>query len=151
MPCLHGDGLAPAGKRGLILSAMTHWNYANNWGLRDGRLTDRYGVLKQRCAGEMIASLERFMPDLGDRVELSITATPYTIQRRTSNAEGAIMGWSYDRRKAFRRIGVLRVRRAVLTPVPNLLMAGHWAFSPGGSPVAVLTGRLAASRILESG
>jgi len=30
------------------------------------------------------------------------------------------------------------------------LTAGHWAFSPGGSPVAVLTGKLAAEAVLKS-
>jgi hypothetical protein len=35
------------------------------------------------------------------------------------------------------------------TFIPGLLMAGHWSFSPGGSPVAVLTGKLAAKRILR--
>jgi hypothetical protein len=36
------------------------------------------------------------------------------------------------------------------TPEPNQYMAGHWAFSPGGSPVAVMTGKLAANQILKT-
>jgi len=39
--------------------------------------------------------------------------------------------------------------RATSTPVPGLSMAGHWSFSPGGSPVAILTAKLAAERILK--
>jgi hypothetical protein len=36
-----------------------------------------------------------------------------------------------------------------LTPIPHLLTAGHWAFSPGGSPTAVLTGKVAAEAVLK--
>jgi len=35
----------------------------------------------------------------------------------------------------------ISLRNAVLTPVPHLLAAGHWAFSPGGSLTAFLTGK----------
>jgi uncharacterized protein with NAD-binding domain and iron-sulfur cluster len=38
----------------------------------------------------------------------------------------------------------------VLTPIPNLLTAGHWSFTPGGSPIAVLTGRLVADAVLKN-
>jgi uncharacterized protein with NAD-binding domain and iron-sulfur cluster len=30
------------------------------------------------------------------------------------------------------------------TPIRNLLLAGHWAFNPGGVPAAFMTGRRAA-------
>jgi phytoene dehydrogenase-like protein len=33
----------------------------------------------------------------------------------------------------------------------GLLVAGHWTFSPGGSPIAVLTGKLAAEAVLKPG
>ncbi|MCX6083372.1 MAG: NAD(P)-binding protein [Caldiserica bacterium] len=33
---------------------------------------------------------------------------------------------------------------------PEPQMAGHWAFSPRGSPVAVLTGKLAVNSILST-
>ncbi len=38
----------------------------------------------------------------------------------------------------------------VLTPIPRLLTAGHWAFSLGASPVAVLTGKMAAEHGLNN-
>lgn len=151
VPCLHDPSLAPPGKTGLILCAMTSWRYADNWGLAGGRPTERYERLRQRFAGEMIAALGRFIPELESRIELRLIGTPYTLHARTLNHEGAIMGWSYNRAKTFYRGNFLQMAKAVLTPIPNLLMAGHWAFSPGGSPTAVLTARLAAERILKDG
>jgi hypothetical protein len=69
---------------------------------------------------------------------------------RTLNDKGAIVGWSYDRNTTWPRGSILQIAKSVRTPIANLLIAGHWAFTPGGSPVAVLTGRLAASTILKS-
>ena len=39
-----------------------------------------------------------------------------------------------------------RCAGSVLTPVPRLLTAGHWSFSP----VAVLTGKLAAEHVFKN-
>jgi phytoene dehydrogenase-like protein len=98
----------------------------------------------------MVASLEKFIPGLASRTEFVLTGTPYTLNTRTSNYQGAIMGWSYDRTKTLDRGSLLQMAKSVRTPVPNLYMAGHWAFSPGGSPVAVMTGKLAANQILKA-
>ena len=50
------------------------------------------------------------------------------------------MGWSYERGAGLNRGSLLQIRKSVRTPVPRLLVAGHWAWSPGGSPMAILTG-----------
>jgi len=149
VPWLHQPSLAPEGRTGLILSALTSWHHAGDWGLESGQPTERYHQPTSRSAQEMIASLEGHLPGLSGHVEPCLTGTPYTLHRRTSNWEGAIMGWSYERETAFNRGTVFRIARSVETPIPNLLMAGHWVFSPGGSPVAVLTGKPAAKRILR--
>jgi len=96
-----------------------------------------------------VASLERLIPGLTDRIEFSFAATPRTVATRTANSEGAIMGWSYRRGRCLARGSLLKMRDTVLTPVPGLLTAGHWSFSPGGLPIAALTGRLAAEHILK--
>jgi phytoene dehydrogenase-like protein len=83
-------------------------------------------------------------------VDLCITGTPYTIWQHTGNWQGAIMGWSYDKKESYNRVNFLRIPKAVDTPIPGLYNAGHWAFSPGGSPIAVLTAKLAADRILKT-
>ena len=146
VPCLHQPDLAPPGKTGLVVSAMTSWHFDGGW----EREPSAYAALKDRCARQMITSLERLIPGLTGHTELCFAATPRTVASLTSNTQGAIMGWSYHRGRGLPRGNFLRMRGSVLTPVPRLLTAGHWAFSPGGSPVAVLTGKLAAEHVLKN-
>lgn len=144
-PCLEEPELAPPGKTGLNVSAMTTWNYSGGW----ERSPAEYAQLKETCAHQLIASLEKWIPGLSERIEYCSVATPRTIHSLTSNDGGAIMGWSYHRRRTLNRGNILQMRSSVLTPIPRLLTAGHWSFSPGGSPVAVLTGKLAAEHVLN--
>lgn len=145
IPCLHQPELAPQGKTGMIISAMTSWQYGNGW----ERESTEYKQMKESYTHELIASLEKYIPHLSDHIDICFSATPHTIASRTSNTQGAIMGWSFHRQRTFSRSNFLQMRSSVLTPVPRLLTAGHWAYSPGGSPVAVLTGKLAAEAILH--
>ncbi|MHB8135393.1 MAG: phytoene desaturase family protein [Anaerolineaceae bacterium] len=144
IPSLHQPAFAPAGKQAINISAMTTWQYNGGW----ERSPLEYARLKEDCARELIGSLERFIPHLSEHIELCITATPRTIKSLTSNTDGAIMGWSYHRQHTLPRGQFFQMRSSVLTPISHLLTAGHWAFSPGGSPVAVLTGKLSAETVL---
>jgi phytoene dehydrogenase-like protein len=60
------------------------------------------------------------------------------------------MGWSYHQKESYNRVSFLKLPKSVETPIRGLYNAGHWAFSPGGSPIAVLTAKLAADRILKT-
>jgi len=150
VPCLLQPGLAPEGKSGIILSALTTWDYADTWGMEGGQPSPRTDELRTTFAGQMIASLAKLIPGLAAHLEFSLTGTPYSMHTRTLNDKGAIVGWSYDRTSTWSRGSLFQIAKSVRTPIANLLMAGHWAFSPGGSPVAVLTGKLAANSILKS-
>ena len=97
----------------------------------------------------MMANLEQSFPGISEHVVLSFAATPGTIARLTSSTEGAIMGWSYRRERTLSRGNALQMRSSIRTPVPRLFVAGQWAFSPGGAPTAVLTGKLAAEAVLR--
>jgi hypothetical protein len=41
------------------------------------------------------------------------------------------------------------VSKAVLTPIPDTYQAGQWTYSPSGLTIAILTGKLAADRVLK--
>jgi phytoene dehydrogenase-like protein len=126
---------------------MTTWRSLGGW--EEDPL--KYEEQKQACTRELIANLEKYVPGLSERVEQCLTASPVTIVSRTSNAEGAIMGWSWERERALRRGRFLQVRSSVRTPVPRLLVAGQWAMTPAGVPTAALTGFLAADEVLGRG
>jgi hypothetical protein len=44
---------------------------------------------------------------------------------------------------------LIKIANSVLTPVPHTYQAGQWTYSPSGLPISVLTGKLAADRILK--
>lgn len=75
--------------------------------------------------------------------------TPATLEGYTGNSDGAIIGWAFDgpHRPAVHQMQ--RVARSVLTPIPGVFQAGQWAYSPGGVPMAILTGKLAADRAVK--
>ncbi len=41
------------------------------------------------------------------------------------------------------------IARSVVTTIPDVYQAGQWTFSPSGLPISILTGKLAADRVLK--
>ena len=39
--------------------------------------------------------------------------------------------------------------KSVLTPIPKILKAGQWTYSPSGIPIAILTGFLSAKKVMK--
>ena len=39
--------------------------------------------------------------------------------------------------------------KSILTPVPGVFQAGQWTYSPAGLPVSLLTGKIAANRVIK--
>lgn len=146
IPCLHQPCLAPPGKTRINISAMASWQFNGGW----EKGGSEYAALKERCERYLVSSLEKQYPGLSEHIEFCVSATPRTIAAMTYNEQGAIMGWSYYHQHTLPRGAFYQMRSAVLTPIPRLLTARHWAFSPGGSPVAVLTGKLAAEHVLRN-
>ena len=58
--------------------------------------------------------------------------------------DGAITGWAFTNENMPAERRMLAIARAVRTPLPDVLQAGQWTYSPSGVPIAILTGKLAA-------
>jgi all-trans-retinol 13,14-reductase len=144
IPVLKDPTLAPAGKTGLIVSCLF-----------DYRLTRRvweagwYDAFRDHCADTMTTALERLHPGLGGKVLSRFMTTPVTLEAYTGNSDGAIVGWAFNAGHMPAVHQMQRVARSVLTPIPGVLQAGQWAYSPGGVPMAFLTGKLAAERAVK--
>jgi phytoene dehydrogenase-like protein len=146
LPVLKDPALAPAGKTGLIVSCLF-----------DYRLTRRiqeagwYDAFREHAADAMTAALaRRLYPGLAEKVLWRFTTTPVTLEARTGNSDGAIVGWAFEPGRMPAVHQMQQVARSVLTPIPGVLQAGQWAYSPGGVPMAFLTGKLAANRALKA-
>ncbi len=145
IPALRDSTLAPAGKTGLIISTLFDYSLTKHIAALGW-----YDEFKQLAADHMIRVLDASIyPGLKAAVMDSFMSTPLTIERFSGNSEGAITGWAFtnDVMPAVRSLP--GVAKSVLTPIPDVYQAGQWTYSPSGLPIAILTGKLAADRVLK--
>jgi len=146
----HGenDEAAPEGKSTLVLQTYSSYRWENYWhnaGDSDER-REEYSRFKHEIAKELIATAERLIPGLSERIEYLDAGTPLSLKRYTRNTDGSTGGWCYDDRVSpvYRSRGFNMFR----TPFANLHAAGHYALWPGGVISATLSGRMVANRVL---
>jgi phytoene dehydrogenase-like protein len=141
-PVMRDSSLAPPGKTGLILSTLFEYSLAahiSNLGW--------YDEFKEICAEAIIGILDStIFPGLKSNVVDHFSSTPLTLNKLTGNSDGAITGWSFTNAFIPAVSSLPQIARSVLTPVPDVLQAGQWTFSPSGLPISILTGKLAADR-----
>jgi phytoene dehydrogenase-like protein len=144
-PALRDASLAPAGQTGLIVSTLFDYPLAAHiekigW----------YDDFKALCAEVMIEVLDRgIYPGLREKVIDAVVATPLTLQRQTGNTDGAITGWAFTNGTMPVIHTMKKITRSVLTGLPDVYQAGQWVFSPSGLPISIMTGKLAADRIIR--
>jgi phytoene dehydrogenase-like protein len=140
---LRNSNLAPAGKTGLIISALfdyslTKYIYDQGWD----------EAFRATVTELMINTLDRSIyPGLAESVIDSFTATPITIQEMTGSTDGAITGWSFTNHPMPAENRLIKIANSVNTPLPDVYQAGQWTYSPSGLPVSLITGKLAADKI----
>ena len=102
------------------------------------------------CTGIVVEILSgSIFPRLRGAVRDVFCSTPLSLERRTGNADGAITGWAFTNRPVPAVNGLPSLPKSILTPVEGILQAGQWTFSPSGLPISILTGKLAADRVLK--
>ena len=145
IPSIEDPTLAPPGKSVVILQSAAVEEFADRWGTADGKRTERYRQVKEEVADRLIANAEKIIPGLKEKIELKVTASPLTFHRYTLNSGGATGGWSKHPARTFS--ANLKGLMHVTSPVKNLYLAGHWTSIPGGAPMGMMSGRLAAGLV----
>ena len=144
IPALRQSSLAPEGKTGLIINLLFEYDLIKK--VRDAEWYDRF---KTEVENRMLDTLSRSIyPNLTDKVILQFSSTPLTIQNNVGSSEGAIVGWSNETGIPVVH-NLLKIAASVKTPIPHVYQAGQWTYSPAGIPTAILTGSLAALRIIK--
>lgn len=143
IPCLRDPALAPPGKTGLIVSTLMHWKRMQAAAEHMG-----YDAIKDIFLKHVIRLMCWKLAIPAEAVLFSFCATPRTLARRTGNTDGAITGWSFEGPSPS-EYRFEKMMRAVRTPFPDMLQCGQWTFRPGGVPVALLTGKVAADRAVK--
>ena len=145
IPALKDPDLAPEGKTGLIISFLTEYDLFKmiaDAGWYKEFITD----IEDRIIKVLAESV---YPMLKDKVMARFSFSPLSYENRVGSSEGAITGWSFQ--ESIPVVNKIQsANRAVQTPIPSIYQAGQWTYSPAGVPMSILTGKLAANKILNS-
>jgi len=144
IPGLKDPDLVPPGKTGLIISFLTEYDLFKKIKAA-GWLDEFVSELENRVLGVIADSV---YPMLKDKIITHFSFTPLSIENRVGSSEGAITGWAF--RESMPVINKIQNSAAsVFTPLPSVYQAGQWTYSPAGVPMSILTGKLAADKVLK--
>lgn len=142
VPALRDPDLAPEGQTGVMISFLFDYDLVQKidqagW----------YPELKEMIEERVIKIFsESIYSGIEDEILFQFSSSPLTINKVSGSSEGAITGWSFETMVPV--INELKdIPKSVLTPIPNVLKAGQWAYAPAGVPIAMLTGWYATQRI----
>jgi phytoene dehydrogenase-like protein len=142
-PALRDASLAPEGKTGVIISSLMDYRLVRH-------VADEgyYEEFKQFCTDKILEVLEDCLfPELRKNLAFSMCSTPLTIERETSNAQGAITGWAFTNKQMPAEARFTKIANSINTPLEDIYQCGQWTFSPSGLPISIITGKLAADAI----
>jgi phytoene dehydrogenase-like protein len=145
IPVLRDPTMAPLGQSGLIVSVL--FDYALTKRIQE---MGWYEPFKSLCETWMINALDgSIYPGLQQAIIQQFSSTPLTMERLAGNSEGAITGWSFTNHPMPAESRLPRIMKAITTPVPHVYQAGQWTYTPAGLPVSIITGKIAADRVIR--
>jgi phytoene dehydrogenase-like protein len=144
IPGLKDPELVPPGKTGLIISFLTEYYLFKK--IKDAGWLDEFvSGLENRVLGLIAGSV---YPMLKEKIITHFSFTPLSIENRVGSSEGAITGWAFQ--ESMPVINKIQSSAgSVFTPLPSVYQAGQWTYSPAGVPMSILTGKLAADKVLK--
>lgn len=144
IPGLKDPALVPPGKTGVIISLLAEYDLFKKVE-EAGWLNEFVTALEDRIVSVIAGSV---YPMLKDKVIARFSFSPLSIEKRINSSEGGITGWAFnDAMPVLNRIEI--ADRSVFTPIPSVYQAGQWVYSPGGVPMSILTGKLAADKVMK--
>lgn len=128
--------LAPLNKQ--IISVVVYLNKAMYKNVTDWK------SFKESMTLQTINRLESYIPNLNKYIEVKESATPKTLERYTSNTNGAAYGWEVAVDQMWEN------RLPQKTPIENLYLTGHWTRPGPGICAVVSSGWGVANLIMEN-
>ncbi len=146
IPCLRDPALAPAGKTGLVISALFDIEVARR--ARDLGVYDEFKTFCEDCILEVLSG--SVYAGIASEVLDRFSSSPLTMERLSGNTDGAITGWAFTNDPLPAESRIPRIAAAVKTPIPGIFQAGQWTYSPSGLPISLITGKMAADAALKA-
>ena len=145
IPALRDRSLAPEGKTGLVVSFLFEYDL-----IKKVEAAGWYDEFKREVEDRILKTLgNSIYPGIEEKTLFRFSSTPLTIFRKAGSSEGGIVGWSYETPVPVVN-NLRKMPASIKTPIPNVLQAGQWAYSPAGIPTSILTGWLAAQNIAKT-
>ncbi len=145
IPVMRDENLAPKGKTGLIISALMDHSLVKHIAQQGW-----YDAFKTLCRDEITTSLiHSVYPKLDGYIIDGFVSTPPTMVKRTGNTDGAITGWAFTNDTIPAISSMPQIAKSIQTPIPHVVQAGQWTYSPSGFPISILTGKMAADSVTK--
>lgn len=105
---------------------------------------EEYKKVKEELVAKVTEAIVKEFPELEGNMDLLDSWTPVTYERYCNAYHGAYMSFvtTPDAKKV--------KCKGVVKGIKNLWLAGQWIMSPGGLPIAAISGKFAVQRILKS-
>jgi phytoene dehydrogenase-like protein len=145
VPGLRDPEMVPAGKTGLIISFLAEYDLFKK--IKEAGWLDQFITeIEDRTISVISNSI---YPMLKDKIIARFSFSPLSIENRIGSSEGGIIGWAFEEQMPVIN-KIQHADRSVFTPFPSIYQAGQWVYSPGGVPMSILTGKLAADQVLKN-
>ena len=129
---------APPGKNVITLTGLVGFDcFTDVWGDHEA-----YKAAKDEIGRFFIQRAEEVLPGLSDHIEVLEVAAPQTTWAYTGNPGGSFVGFDTSPEQSILN------RLPQETPISNLFLAGAWTFPGGGQATVLLSGDMAADKIL---
>jgi len=144
VPALRDPTLAPEGKTGLMVSCLFDYGV-----IEKVEKAGWYDEFKDVMEDRIIKIFSKtIFKNFDEDILFKFSATPMTINKMSGSSEGAITGWSFETTVPVES-NIKDLPKSVITPIPGVLQAGQWAYSPAGVPIAMITGWYATQNIIK--
>jgi len=145
IPGLKDKSMAPEGKTGMIISFLAEYSLFHKIE-QAGWLPEFVAEIENSVIDVITSSV---YPILKEKIIGKFSFTPISLRNRIASSEGSVVGWEFT--KTMPVVHKIQYSdKSVETPIPNIYQAGQWAYSPSGVPMSILTGKLAADRVLKN-
>ncbi|MDR1114714.1 MAG: NAD(P)/FAD-dependent oxidoreductase [Tannerella sp.] len=127
-----------------IMTVLLTENEFDYWKTLKESSEQEYVREKERIADWVTGGIVRVFPELEGKIEMSDVATSLTFNKYCNSYRGSYMSFiPYGHVKK-------RIHKGTIDGIKNLYVAGQCTFPAGGMPLAALSGRFAAQRLLTA-
>ena len=127
-----------------VMSVLLTENEFDYWKSLKNDDPQKYKEEKQRIADWVMGGIISVFPELEGKFDMSDVATPVTFNKYCNSYRGAYMSFiPYGNVK-------MQFHKGVIEGVKNLFLAGQGTIPVGGLPLAAISGKFAAQRLIKT-